>query len=572
MGTLDEKYTAMKNGLKVFTLFCFLFLGLHTGHSHVGSPGVVYEGIIAGRELMISIIPPDVIPGTAMITVLSKGEDRTLEISAKPVYWFAGYEGTPKADPIEAVKGEAGKYKGLLWMMTPGASSVEVIVRADGIEESVFVPVMAVATQQAEMAPGTGFVLGILGLILVAILVTIIASSTSTALLEPGQENSPRIQRRKMVGAGIGFVIIMAILYGGKSWWDNEAEWYQRYMYSPIEAKASVSFDQDAPHGRLRFEVNEESIRVGVNDRQMEWLVPDHGKLMHMFLIRQGSLDVFAHIHPQRLDSVNFEAVLPALPSGRYYAFADIARITGFSETLVDTFDIPQGPLRFETISAPLLGRDDTFMLTNALGAAEESDAPIFLDADFLLCGTPGAKMTLPDGSTAILEAPGEGKFVVGELYKLNFLVQDPEGKPADLEPYLGMMGHAVVMKPDASVFIHLHPVGNYSMGSQEAMITRFREGGKGFQGLPSRQVFADSIDRVIAFYDQLDHETLNTLIMPDMDHSTDSELHEDHAMVSFPYAFPEAGPYRIWLQFKREGKILNAAFDIAVEEVDVRK
>ena len=562
----------MKYGMKLFTLLSFLFIGLQTGHSHVGSPGVFYEGVIAGEELMISILPPNVIPGTAMITVLSTGEKSDLLITAKPVYWFAGYEGTPKADPIESVKGEPGKYKGLLWMMTPGASSVEVIVRSDGVEESVFVPVMAVATQQAEMTPGTGVLLGIMGLLLVAILVTIIASSTSTALLEPGREHSSGMQKRKIGGASIGFVLIVAILYGGKTWWDNEAEVYQRYMYSPMEARASVLFDEEAPHGRLHFEVNEQSIRVGVNDRQMEWLVPDHGKLMHMFLIRQGSLDVFAHIHPQRLDSVNFEAVLPPLPPGRYFAFADIARVTGFSETLVDTFDIPPAPLRFETVSAPLLGRDDTFMLTNALGSPEKEDAPLLLDADFLLCGTPGAKTTLPDGSTAILEAPGEGKFVVGELYKLNFLVQDPDGEPAQLEPYLGMMGHAVIMKPDASVFIHLHPVGNYSMGSQEAMVARFRDGGKGFQGLPSRQVFADSIDRVMAYFDTLDHETLNTLIMPDMDHSTDSELHEDHAMVSFPYAFPEAGPYRIWLQFKREGKILNAAFDVEVEEVDVRK
>jgi hypothetical protein len=103
-------------------------------------------------------------------------------------------------------------------------------------------------------------------------------------------------------------------------------------------------------------------------------------------------------------------------------------------------------------------------------------------------------------------------------------------------------------------------------------MENRFRSGGKGFQGLPARKIFADSIDRVMAFYDTLDHEALNEIIMPDMDHTTYSEEHEDHAMVSFPYAFPEAGTYRIWLQFKRSGRILNAAFDVEVEEVDVRK
>ena len=548
----------------------FLFSAITIGHSHVGSPGVVFEGEVNGRQVTVSIMPPPVIPGTAIITILSDA-DPDLSFSAKPVYWFAGYDGTPKADPIDPVKGEPGRYRGILWMMTLGASSVEIILTDSKGEASIFVPVMAVATQQAEMAPGIGVVLSVLGLLLVAILVTIISSSTSTALLKPGQTESSDTKKKKVIGGVVGFLIITAILYGGKSWWDKEAEIYQRYIYSPMEAKAEVTFDEEAPFGRLSLTVNERSLNVNAQERRLDWIVPDHGKLMHMFLVRQGGLDVFAHLHPKRVDSVTFETILPNLPAGRYYAFADIARVTGFSETLVDTFDIPEPPVRYQMVDAPMMGRDDTFMTTNPFGKKETAE-PLMLDADFLLCGTVGSKTILPDGSTAILEAPANGVFEAGELYRLNFLVQDPEGNPAQLEAYLGMMGHAVIMKEDASVFIHLHPIGNYSMGAQEAMMERFAKGSKGFEGLASRRVFADSIDRVIAYYDQLSHEELNTLIMADMDHSVDSEEHEDHAMVSFPYAFPEAGNYRIWLQFKREGRILNAAFDVTVEEIDVRK
>ena len=35
---------------------------------------------------------------------------------------------------------------------------------------------------------------------------------------------------------------------------------------------------------------------------------------------------------------------------------------------------------------------------------------------------------------------------------------------------------------------------------------------------------------------------------------------------VAIPFAFPNAGPYRIWVQVKRGGQVRTAAFDLDVK------
>src|SRR5205823_7770245 len=69
-------------------------------------------------------------------------------------------------------------------------------------------------------------------------------------------------------------------------------------------------------------------------DAKRQWtpLVPDHGHLMHLFLVRDSSLDGFAHLHPLPLDSTTFEAALPPLAAGGYRVYADVVHESGFAE------------------------------------------------------------------------------------------------------------------------------------------------------------------------------------------------------------------------------------------------
>ncbi len=537
----------------------FLLLLLFTASSHIGSPGVIYEGLLGPYRILANIIPAEVVPGIARVTIIMPENPEGISLEVRPVYWSAGLKGTPKADPMIAVPGEPGKYEGELWFMNSGSSSVQVIMHANGETFEAVVPVMAWPTAKNSMTTELGVPLAILGVFLVILMVTIISSAMSDSIRDPGKDRNPTADKRRKYGIAIGSVIMLLILWGGKIWWDSESEIYNDYLFKPIQANSTVEAQPEGNY--LHLEIDTNTLSQGKTTRKLSFIVPDHGKLMHLFLIRKGDLDVFAHLHPERIDSLNFKVKLPVIPLGDYHVYADITRYTGFSETIVSDFSIPEKS-DFQLVSNPevILGPDDTYTFSNPVSGKITS-----LDGDIMICGKPGIKTDLPGGYSAVWEIDGE-KFETGALYNLDFALFDPEGKPAKLEPYLGMMGHAVVLKHDGTVYIHLHPTGNYSMGSQQMLLERFESGKIGFQNLPTGLSFQDSIDQVIEVFNLLPEAERDSLLMGNMVHldKNDPE-HEGHSMVSFPYSFPQPGNYRIWVQVKIDGKIVNGAFDVEV-------
>ncbi|HEY5923798.1 MAG TPA: hypothetical protein VIV11_19080 [Kofleriaceae bacterium] len=143
------------------------------------------------------------------------------------------------------------------------------------------------------------------------------------------------------------------------------------------------------------------------------------------------------------------------------------------------------------------------------------------LTAD-LVCAPLAGDDSLWDGtpSQAVrFERPAQLR--AGVAQSLSFSVVNPDGMPAtDVEPYMAMAGHAAVLRRDLSVFAHLHPNGSIAMPA---------------------------------------------LMLAKTPHEMYRDGHSLPPHVSFPYGFPNAGDYRVFVQIKRSGRIETAAFDVSV-------
>ena len=481
--------------------------------AHVGSPNVFFDGMAGPYPVRVVVRPPQVIPGLAEITVRITGgsADDVRRVVVRPVYWRTGTAGSPRGDEAARVAGPEPLYQGRLWFMSGGSYSVYVTVEGARGTGTVTVPVAAVATGQLTLSGGFRAVLVVLGAGLFAGLLAIVHAAFGESVTAPGAPVDPKRRRRaRLVTAAAVPLLALAVL-GGARWWEAEAQAYRRTLYRPLDVRASVVHP---PGGR--------ALELAITDtawlqRRMTGLIPDHGKLMHMFLIREPGLDAFAHLHPTMRDSNTFYAVLPPLPGGRYRVYGDVVHESGFERTLVASLEMPDDAARPARMALPWLDADDSWHVTAGAGGAADT--------------------RLADGSI-MRWARGSEPLVTGRETSLRFEVIDPSGKPAMLEPYMGMPGHAVVARDDGSVFIHLHPMGTVKVAAQQAFALRDR---------------GDT--------------TAGGRLRPRDTTALQSSPHTAHGAseVSFPYEFPKPGQYRVWVQVKRNGRILTGVFDAAV-------
>jgi len=102
---MDAKNSTLNGSMrKIFLSFLLLAGSLYNGYAHVGSPGVVMEGFAGPYHVLVMVAPPDVIPGTATVTVYLQ-QDTNVHVYARPIYYRTGDKGAPSPDLLQAVAG-----------------------------------------------------------------------------------------------------------------------------------------------------------------------------------------------------------------------------------------------------------------------------------------------------------------------------------------------------------------------------------------------------------------------------------------------------------------------------------
>ena len=180
-------------------------------------------------------------------------------------------------------------------------------------------------------------------------------------------------------------MVLFAALAGGQRWWKNVDRAYASEMFRPFHVRTHM--DERAGVRVLSLVIDDERWR----GRRWSPLIPDHGKLMHLFLVHDRDMDVFAHLHPVMRDSSHFESALPPLPAGLYRVYGDIVHESGFAQTLSDSVRItapagnaPAAPagrvLRKAAPAWPASDPDDSWF--TGVGAPDTSAVVRFVLAD----------------------------------------------------------------------------------------------------------------------------------------------------------------------------------------------
>ena len=193
---------------------------------------------------------------------------------------------------------------------------------------------------------------------------------------------------------------------------------------------------------QLRYRIVDNKNRV-VRDFDVE-----HTKRMHLIVVRRD-LTGFQHLHPRQDEHGEWSVPLRLGGAGSYRVFADFSH-DGKPTTLASDLRV-DGPAALQDLPAP----------------APQADT---------------------DGGYAV--RLDEQKVRAGQEAALRFTVLR-DGKPVQVQPYLGANGHLVALREGDLAFLHVHPA-------------------KG---------------------------------------------------VEFESTFPTTGRYRLFLQFKHEGRVHTAAF-----------
>lgn len=219
-------------------------------------------------------------------------------------------------------------------------------------------------------------------------------------------------------------------------------------------------------------------LKFAIRDREEKKVVKEfdiaHERIFHLMIVRKD-LGEFAHEHPEQERDGTFKLKFTFPTEGTYHLFADLAPRGRGSQVLLATIDVK---------------------------GSKKAPKPV---AFALAPGAP--KPFTGDGIRATLSSDPAQPLARGSNTLTVTLVDEKTGAPVtDLQPYLGAMGHMVLVHEDGVTYVHSHP---------------------------------DESDPKIG----------------------------KNGVVPFLARFAKPGLYRCWAQFQRDGKIITTSYMVEVKE-----
>jgi hypothetical protein len=504
---MDEECAAMKYVRGWALLVCVLGMLPGSARAHVGSKDVFEETSAGPYKLFVTIRPPVVIPGVAGVEVRTSGAEVRSITVAPLTLTGVGSEHPPVPDAMKRSGVDPKFYTASVWMMQAGSMQVHFDVDGASGKYAAAVPVAAIAIKTLKMQRAFGWSLGIAGIILIVGMGGIAGAAVREGNLQPGAAPTTALRRRGLVVSGVTIAICLGMVWGGDKWWNVEAANFADTVYRPLSVTDRVEGD----HLRMLVGAHD-SARLDQVRSNGDFIL-DHGQPMHLYVVREPELDAVYHLHPKFTRAGEFDLDLPMMPAGTYRLYGDVVHANGFPETLVSTLDLPGG------VKGVALGELD----------AEGHPAP-------LSAGELGSSYKLPDGYTMVWERPAA--LTANTAYAFHFELLGPDGKAATgMRTYLGMAGHAAFLKTDGTVFAHVHPAGSAAMAAmmlannEGSMAAASDSGGLGgMAGMGAADVALSS------------------------------------NAVEFPYGFPSAGRYRVFVQMKHDSVVETGVFDAVVK------
>jgi len=497
-------------------LIALMLIGAAPANAHVGSPDVFYEGDAGPYHLFVTVRMPKVIPGLAQVEIRSQSSDvREIQMTIRRLSGF-GYSLHAIPDSAQRSTEDPHFWVGSLWVMETYDLVVRIEVDGPRGKAEVSVPLPAFAQSTLRMQRSLSALLFCCLLFLTIGSVSIVGASVREGRLLPGEAPTQKHFRRARIAMSAASLLLLIVIGLGNAWWNVAASNSQGQTWDSNSPRALATLQ---PDGRLLLRIQGQGdFWAKYINPETEKFLPDHGHVMHLFLLRIPYMDKMYHLHPQRTAGGSFAENLPTLPAGKYKIFADIVDSDGMPWTATGEIDLPG-------IAGVTLSGDDS----------QSSGTPLTSTKDDAMSAP------LSDGGRMIWERDSS-PLRANVPMSFRFRMEDRNGKAAkDLEPYMGMAGHAAFVRSDSSVFAHVHPAGSVSMAALQLAQASLPPVPPQANNLLSGNQAGAHAEMAIPI-DTLSPE------------------------ISFPYGFPKPGLYRIFVQVKRAGQVQTGIFDAHVQ------